>query len=84
LLKIEPGNTSDELRCSLTIVDLDKGPKYTALSYSWEKDQAWTSRGLDELKSRLGDKNLAWNAAKAIEKARVESRADQEEESRTI
>ncbi|ETS77148.1 hypothetical protein PFICI_11022 [Pestalotiopsis fici W106-1] len=38
LLKIEPGQASDVIRVSLHVVSLRDNPKYTALSYKWEKD----------------------------------------------
>lgn len=40
LLTIHPGNAGSKLRCSLHTVDLEDGPEYKALSYSWMKDQS--------------------------------------------
>ncbi|KAK8137109.1 heterokaryon incompatibility protein-domain-containing protein [Apiospora sp. TS-2023a] len=38
LLRIEPGNRNEVLRCSLRVVRLGDRPEYIALSYAWTKD----------------------------------------------
>jgi hypothetical protein len=35
LLQLEPGTDSDEIQCSIIVVDLDSKPVYNALSYVW-------------------------------------------------
>ncbi|KAK1759091.1 heterokaryon incompatibility protein-domain-containing protein [Echria macrotheca] len=43
LLDLHPGQGTDPLECSLSVVDLDDHPSYTALSYSWKRDINWLS-----------------------------------------
>lgn len=42
LLYIEPGNRTEVIRCSLRTANLNKEPKYVALSYSWQEER-WSA-----------------------------------------
>lgn len=39
LLTVEAGTATSIVRCSLRIVNLDESPRYTALSYTWDKTE---------------------------------------------
>lgn len=53
LLKIEAGPSSSVVYCSLRQVDLDRQPKYTALSYTWREDHTKSSFAYAAAKSVL-------------------------------
>jgi hypothetical protein len=40
LLKMEPDDDADEIRCGLSVAALDDFPKYTAVSYEWGEPDA--------------------------------------------
>ncbi|KAF2969623.1 hypothetical protein GQX73_g3952 [Xylaria multiplex] len=55
LLEVSASNPGDLIQCKLHTVDLRHGPKYIALSYSWEKDESWTKFAASIAGGLLGD-----------------------------
>ncbi|KAI0140471.1 hypothetical protein GGR57DRAFT_520777 [Xylariaceae sp. FL1272] len=67
LLELAPGSPSELIQCKLRVVDLKDNPEYTALSYSWEKDESWTKFAASVAQGLLGDalRHVGINLTKA-------------------
>jgi hypothetical protein len=60
LLKLEPGNGDDPIRCNIQEMDIDHPPKYTALSYTWGRADEKLAINVDRHDFLI--RNNLWNA----------------------